>query len=108
MQKVFEKQNPQMVGKVFAEIKVVYVERLPIHVIDFSDSIAKARYDRMVSLVNQILSIHRQLQEARTPHEQTALQRQIEATDKQIDRLVYELYELTDDEIDIVEGAKAK
>ena len=32
-------------------------------------------------------------------------QRQIEATDRQIDRLVYELYGLTEEEIEIVEGA---
>jgi hypothetical protein len=31
------------------------------------------------------------------------LQRQIQATDAQIDRLVYELYGLTEDEIKIVE-----
>jgi len=29
-QKIFELQNPQMIGKVFSEIKVIYVERLPI------------------------------------------------------------------------------
>ena len=34
-----------------------------------------------------------------------AVQRQIDATDKQIDQLVYELYGLTDDEIKIVEEA---
>ena len=33
------------------------------------------------------------------------LQRQIEATDRQIDRLVYELYGLSDEEIAIVEEA---
>jgi len=33
-----------------------------------------------------------------------ALQRQIDATDQQIDKLVYELYGLTDEEIAIVEG----
>jgi len=33
---------------------------------------------------------------------------QIEATDRQIDRLVYELYGLTDEEIGIVEGATAR
>lgn len=32
------------------------------------------------------------------------LQRQIDATDRQIDLLVYELYGLTDEEIKIVEG----
>ena len=37
------------------------------------------------------------------PHEQTALQRQIDATDKQIDGLVYELYGLKDEEMQIVE-----
>jgi hypothetical protein len=41
---------------------------------------------------------------ARTSHEKTALQRQIEATDGQIDRLVYELYGLTEEEIGIVEA----
>jgi len=33
--------------------------------------------------------------------------RQIDATDREIDRLVYELYGLTKEEIAIVEGAKA-
>jgi hypothetical protein len=33
------------------------------------------------------------------------LQRQIDATDRQIDRLVYDLYGLTEDEVKIVEEA---
>jgi hypothetical protein len=37
------------------------------------------------------------------PQAQTLLQRQIEVTDRQIDRLVYELYGLTEEEIEIVE-----
>ena len=36
--------------------------------------------------------------------EQTSLSRQIAATDAEIDRLVYELYGLTEEEIKIVEG----
>jgi hypothetical protein len=39
------------------------------------------------------------------PHDQTVLQNQITATDRQIDRLVYERYGLTDEEIRIVEGS---
>jgi hypothetical protein len=35
-----------------------------------------------------------------------SLERQIAATDGQIDQLVYELYSLTDDEIQIVEGPR--
>jgi hypothetical protein len=39
------------------------------------------------------------------PREETAIQRQIEATNRQIDRLVYELYGLKKEEIGIVEKA---
>jgi len=41
------------------------------------------------------------------PHGKTALERQIEATDGQIDALVYELYGLTEEEIGIVEAARS-
>ncbi|MDP2853429.1 MAG: hypothetical protein Q8O28_04180 [Smithellaceae bacterium] len=44
------------------------------------------------------------LQSAKTGHEQTLIQRQIDAADRQIDKLVYELYDLTEEEIKIVEG----
>jgi len=50
-----------------------------------------------------MLALHKQLPQAHTPHEKTALGRQIEATDGQIDALVYELYGLTEEEIRIVE-----
>ena len=39
------------------------------------------------------------------PSDESAIQRQIDATDRQIDQLVYELYGLTDEEIRIVEEA---
>jgi hypothetical protein len=58
----------------------------------------------MVGLVDSMLTLHRQLAKARTSYEQTLLQRQIEATDEQIDKLVYELYGLTEEEIKIVEA----
>jgi hypothetical protein len=89
----------------YFEYKPMYVSQIPIRTIDFSNPADTARHDRMVSLVDQMLSLHKQHKEARTPHEQTALQRQIEATDAQIDALVYELYELTEEEIRIIEDS---
>ena len=82
-----------------------YLVQLPIRTIDFSDPADVARHDRMVSLVERMLALHQELAAARTPTQKTMLQRQIEATDRQIDRLVYELYELTEEEIAIVEGS---
>ncbi len=58
----------------------------------------------MVALVERMLALHQQLAAAKIGHDKTALQRQIEATDKQIDQLVYELYGLSEEEIKIVEG----
>ena len=40
----------------------------------------------------------------RTQQEKEMLKREIAATDRQIDALVYELYGLTEEEIRIVEG----
>jgi hypothetical protein len=80
-----------------------YIEQLPIRTINFSDPTDKARHDQMVGLVDRMLSLNKQLLTAKTAHEKTILQRQIDATDRQIDRLVYELYGLTDEEIKIIE-----
>jgi hypothetical protein len=80
---------------------------IPIRVIDPSDAADKLRHDRLVKLVEQMLALHQQAAGARTPQEQTALTRQSAPADAQIDRLVYDLYGLTEDEIRIVEGAAA-
>jgi len=64
----------------------------------------RKRHDLMVDLVDRMLDLHKKLRNVKTPHEKETLQRQIDATDQQIDRLVYELYELTEEEIKIVEG----
>ncbi len=79
------------------------ISDLPIRVIDFSNKSDVARHDKMVSLVEQMLALHKSLAGAKMPHDRESLQRQIDATDEQIDHLVYDLYGLTDDEIKIVE-----
>ncbi len=58
----------------------------------------------MVALVTQMLDLNKRLQAANLEHEKTLLSRQVEATDAAIDKLVYELYGLTGEEIEIIEG----
>jgi len=48
------------------------------------------------------------LSHSKTFHEKTSLQTQIAGTDRQIDRLMYDLYGLTEEEIKIVEGEAKK
>jgi len=92
-------------GTIYLRFFGQYLEEFPVHSIDRSDPADKARHDRMVELVETMLKLHKQLAAVKTSHEKTAIQRQIDATDKQIDQLVYELYSLADEEIKIVEEA---
>ena len=61
------------------------------------------KHAKMVKLVERMLDLHKRLTKAKVPDDKTRLQRQINTTDKQIDKLVYDLYNLTEEEIKIVE-----
>ena len=88
-------------GDRYFEFRAQYVDRLPVAagVNTFPER------PRLCRLVQRMLELHQELPAAKTPTEKTALERQIEATDRQIDQLVYELYGLTEEEIKIVEEA---
>ena len=99
---IYKLNNPQT-GKVFAEIKPSVIKELPIFDITKADAYQKSVCDKIVMMVERMLTLHKQVSTASTPHEQEGLKRQIEATDRQIDKLVYGLYGLTDEEIKFVE-----
>jgi len=63
---------------------------------------SRSQHIHLSGLVENILKLHNRTPQ--TPHEQEQLEREIAATDAQIDRLVYDLYGLTEEEIKIVEG----
>jgi len=79
-------------------------KRSEIRTINFSNPRDKTHPDRMVALFTQMLDLNKKLQDARLEQEKTMRSRQIEATDASIDKLVYDLYGLTAEEIAIVEG----
>jgi hypothetical protein len=81
-----------------------YLKGLPIRRINFDDPADVARHDKMVALVERMLVLHEKLGAATIPADKKLYQRQIEATDRQIDELVYELYGLTEEEVGVVEG----
>jgi hypothetical protein len=91
----------------FPQVTIRDVLSLPIPHMAPCDRDAKRKHNRVVSLVDSMLSLHKQLSTAKSESQKTVIQRQIDATDAQIDRLVYDLYGLTDDEIAIVEAADA-
>ena len=97
----YQTLNPE-VGEALAEVKKTNVELLPIKIIDFNNAVEVEQHDRLVSLVERMLELHKR--DPQTPQEADRLQREITATDAAIDKLVYELYGLTEEEVRIVEG----
>lgn len=88
----------------YYEYKPMYVSQLPIYMIDETSRREMMLHDQIVALVERVLKLNKTLSSVNNPTERIIMQRQIETTDREIDRLVYELYGLTDEEIKIVEG----
>ncbi len=82
-----------------------YIEQVPIYLVDFTNPHEKALYGQIIALVERLLELHTQLTSAKTRHDREILQRQIDSMDHQVDRMVYELYGLTEDEIRSIESA---
>jgi len=82
-----------------------YLEGFPVRTINNSDRSDRDRHDRMVQLVTQMLDAKQQLASAQTERDKNLYESKCASLDRQIDNLVYELYDLTPEEIAIVEGA---
>ncbi len=82
---------------VFSEVGARQVQELPIRV-------SMKRKEVISSLVVQILHCNSQLQDSKTERDRNFLENKCASLERQIDNAVYELYELTPEEIAIVEG----
>ena len=97
---IFYKQKAvKSVRKVFPKVVIKNLREFP-----YPRTIGTDEGKKVVQLVDQQIDLQKRITAVKTDHEKTALQRQIDAVNQQIDQLVYELYGLTEEEIKIVEG----
>jgi hypothetical protein len=91
----------------YFEQKPMYISQLPIHRIDFANPAEKSAYDEIVRHVEWMLALQKERQSV-TPEEEfdrvRVLEKQIRQVDEEINRRVYVLYGLTEEEIKIVES----
>jgi type I restriction-modification system DNA methylase subunit len=87
----------------YFRMKTAYLNPFPLRPIDFANPTDKAMHDEMVRLVDQMLTLHRQLTATGTDREKSGLQLQIAALDRAIDSLVYQLYRLSPQEVSDIE-----
>ena len=79
------------------------IRRIPICIFDLSDPTSRDRHDRMVVKVEAMLEAKIELSKAQTDKDKTYYEKKCSTIDRQIDRLVYDLYGLTEEEIGVVE-----
>jgi hypothetical protein len=76
--------------------------------IDFPNPADKARHDKMVELIDRMLELNEQKHSGKlAPSQVERVDREIaatNATNAEIDNLVYELYSITDEERGVIEG----
>ena len=89
----------------FYEPSSVFFTMFPIHPIDPANPADIDRCDRIVALVESLLTMNKMLAGDLSPEERSRLEAACEEADREIDRIVYELYGLAAEEIAVVEGA---
>jgi len=72
--------------------------------IDSSNPTEKVQHDKPVALVDSMLELQKKYHEAKMERDKELYERQIRIVDVQIDRLVYDLYGLTEEEMEVVEA----
>ena len=92
----------------FIEAKPMYVALLPIRKINKKDLKDKEQHDSIVDLVKGILTLNKQLKKSQSEQESAELTTKISETDHAIDILVYDLYGLNKEEIEIIESSLKK
>lgn len=83
-----------------------YLERFPVFLLNMNDSKDQMCYERIVSLVEEMISAKQNLSTMILDAEVNRLELAVENLERQIDEAVYEFYGLTEEEIKIVEGKK--
>jgi hypothetical protein len=90
----------------FPKVKKDALLDIPIPILDLSLKADKDKHDKIVDLVEQMLALKQKEHAETLPQTKTMIGRQIQALDRQIDEVVYGLYNLSDEEIKVVEGER--
>ena len=95
--------NPEK-GEALAQVKRGHIALLPIKEINISTKEEVALHDEIVHLVETMLQLQKEKQQTTLPDKLDQLNTRIEYTDEKINKLVFELYGLGEEERRIVEG----
>ncbi|MCX6252371.1 MAG: Eco57I restriction-modification methylase domain-containing protein [Bacteroidetes bacterium] len=78
-----------------------YLEIIPIKQIDQANDSEKSIYNSIISNVDHILQLNKDLQSATLPDQKEQIKARIDYCDDKINKMVYQLYGLTEEEIKV-------
>jgi hypothetical protein len=90
----------------FITVSKKQIDELIYYKIDSSNKAERRLRDEIAKLADQALELKKKEQTTKDPQSKIVIRRRFEAIDKEIDRRVYELYGLGEDDIAAVEGEK--
>ena len=87
--------------QLFAELKINHINLFPIAIVD------SFQQQPLIKLVDKMLSLNKRLNELgdKKTTERERIEKEIEETDKEIDELVYKIYDITEEEKKVIEGS---
>ena len=82
----------------YYNLSKIYVEKIPLILLPETEQ------QLLIELTDRMMELNRNFASCKTPKDEKILKLQITKTEEKINQLVYELYDLTDEEITIVEN----
>ncbi len=101
---IFPFISNKLEANTFPRVSVGDLRKLPIKNISFDNITEKRIHDEIDKYVAIIIQLNNELRLIKLSDKTEQIKSRIEFIDRKIDQLVYQLYELTEEEIKIVEG----
>ncbi|MCW5932250.1 MAG: N-6 DNA methylase [Bacteroidetes bacterium] len=88
----------------FQKILIQNCKKFPIRVINAKSKSDLESQSEIIKLVDQLLALNKEVLSVSLESKQNQLQNKIDYCENRINQLVYQLYELTEDDVKIIEG----
>jgi type I restriction-modification system DNA methylase subunit len=88
----------------FRQTTLSELRKLPIRKIEDADTVTKSKCNEIIKLVDLLLKLNEEEKDSKIRSKTEHIKQRIEHAEGRINQLVYQLYELTPEEIKIVEG----
>jgi len=84
-----------------------YLSNIPIVRLDFKKDTNNELYNKVISNVSKILNLYNELKELKNPQHQDNLKRKIKYAEEEINKFVYQMYDISEEEMITIENHNA-